>query len=593
GMVAGFALWFYTLLLPAVLSGDAAPAWFVSGPWGWAWLRPQALLGTAAWPALAHGTFFSLAANMFCYVAGSIVRGARLHDRLQLVRFLGDDARPPAAARKAAQVEATVGDLQELLERFLGAERTRDVLSGHALRADARADAALLRQTEHLLAGALGASSARLVLSSMLRGRDMQLEEVIGLLDETSHAIQFNRELLRATLEHLSQGVSVVDAELRLVAWNRRYVELLGYPEALVTVGRPIEELVRYNAQRGLLGSGDTDEQVRRRLEHMRAGHAYTHQRGLPDGSVVEIRGNPMPGGGFVTSYSDVTDYKRSERALQEAKESLETRVDQRTRELAQAKLAAEHADDAKTRFLAAASHDLVQPLNAARLFISSIDRARLDTASAGLVGQVENSLGAAEELLAGLLDISRLDAHAQEVRREHFRLSEVLAPLAAETALLAARHGLKFRYAGCERVVHSDPRLLRRIVQNFLSNAVRYTVSGRILLGCRRAPGGAVRIEVWDTGPGIAPERQREIFEEFRRLEVRDAHGQRGLGLGLAIVERIARLLDHPLGLRSQPGRGSVFSVTVPRGIATARAAPARRSSQPRGRVAGARVLC
>jgi len=261
--------------------------------------------------------------------------------------------------------------------------------------------------------------------------------------------------------------------------------------------------------------------------------------------------------------------------------------------ELSIAKLDAERANQAKTRFLASASHDLVQPLNAARLFVAAVDQRHLDSATARLISQVENSLTAAESLLGALLDITRLDVSAQELKAEHFELSHLLDPLAAEFAALAKARGLGFRVVPSSAVVFTDPRLLRRVLQNFLSNAVRYTQRGRIVMGCRRQP-GALRIEVWDTGPGIPQDKQQEIFEEFRRLDTKDGHSERGLGLGLAIADRLSHLLGHPLGLRSKVGHGSVFSITVPLGqrasITVAPKAVSRRSAD---RVGGSHVLC
>jgi len=277
----------------------------------------------------------------------------------------------------------------------------------------------------------------------------------------------------------------------------------------------------------------------------------------------------------------------------------LESRVADRTRELTslnealvEAKADAERANFSKTRFLASASHDLAQPITAARLFMSSVERAALPTPAGALVEQAESALTTAETLLTGLLDISRLDAGAEEVRTMHFELATLLEPLAAEFQVLARSRGLILRRAPCHHVVYSDLRLLRRVLQNFLSNAVRYTSKGRVLIGARR-DGAALRIEVWDTGPGIAPERHAEIFEEFRRIEVRDAIGERGLGLGLAIADRTARLLHHPLSLRSQPGFGSVFAITVPIGSRAAlSSAPVARAHGP-DRVAGSTVVC
>ncbi|MES2684160.1 MAG: hybrid sensor histidine kinase/response regulator [Pseudomonadota bacterium] len=577
GLASGFAVWGYTLLLPALFgSSEAGRDWLAQGLFGIEALRPYALFGSTGLDPLTHGALWSLATNTLAYGAVSWLAQPRLAERLQAVQFLGLDALPASALPSpAAVMPATAGDLLALLERFLGPARAQvQVRDFNALRGKPaptgheRADRELLRFTEHMLAGALGASSARLLLSSTLRGRDMQPEDVIRLLDETSHAIVFSQERLRATLEHLSQGVSVIDKDLRLVAWNRRYLELFSYPPDLIHIGQPIETLFRFNAQRGLLGAGDVETLVARRMEHVQRGTPHVHERQMPDGSVIEIRGTPTPGGGFVTSYSDVTAYTRAQAALKTANDTLERRVAERTAALDIASRSAERANDAKTRFLAAASHDLVQPLHAARLFLASADPRTVPAETSVLLSRIGDSLAAAEQLLSGLLDISKLDAGALPVHRETFVADTVLLPLAREFEALAASRGLSFRYRPTHALLHSDPALLRRVLQNFLGNAVRYTSSGGVLLGVRRA-GQALRIEVWDTGPGIAREQQRTIFEEFRRLHPHDAAGERGLGLGLAISERIAKLLDHAISLHSVPGRGSVFAVTVPLGAA------------------------
>lgn len=597
GLAVGFAVWFYTLLLPTLLTAVQGSEWLAQGPFGIEWLKPQALFGLSGLDLVTHATLFSLTTNLACYIGGSLLVPAGLRERLQASRFVGEPETAPEQGGDEVRISATVGDLQELMQRFLGKDSAQSALADFCAQKERslpkpndRAEPELVRYTERLLAGALGASSARLLLSNTLRGQDMQLEDVMRLLDDTSHVIQFNRELLRATLEHMSQGVSVVDADLRLVAWNHRYMKFFDYPPELITVGRPIGDLMRYNADRGLLGGGDLEKLIARRMEHMRAGHAYTHERELPDGTVIEIRGNPMPGGGFVTSYSDVTAYKQAQRELENVAATLETRVNQRTRELEGAKRETEKTMEAKTRFLATASHDLVQPLNAARLFISSLDHQTLPGQASGVIAQVENSLTSAESLIAGLLDISRLDANAQEIKAEHFEISRILDPLAAEFSALARRHGLQLSQVPSHQIVHTDPQLLRRVIQNFLSNATRYTPRGRILLGCRRLP-AALRIEVWDTGPGIPQDKQKEIFEEFRRLRVNDAHGERGLGLGLAIADRIARMLDAPITLRSWLGRGSVFAITVPLGN-RASLAPKRLPRRGTDRVEGSVVL-
>lgn len=598
GLLLGFGLWAYTLLLPALLAtGDSAL--LAEGPFGLAWLRPQALFGLSGVDDITHGTLWSLGVNTLAYLLVPLAFKAGLRERLQAGRFLDVPSAVRPVRESPTRIAATVGDLVVLLERFFGADRARSELDLHARRLgrpapkpDDRVSSEQARHVELLLSGALGASSARLVLGSALGGRDMQLEDVIRLLDETAHEIQFNRELLRASLEHLSQGVSVVDKDLCLVGWNRRYLEMLDYPDGLIKVGRPIAEVFRYNAERGLLGPGDIDTQVERRIAHLRAGTPNSHERLMPDGRVIEVRGSPMSGGGYVTSYSDVTAYKQAQQALEVVNEQLEERVGERTAALEEARGAAERANRAKSRFLATVTHDLVQPLNAARLFVTSIDRDAVPADTARVVGQVESALHAAENLISALLDISRLDADAQPVRREHFPVDRVLAPLANECSALARARGLEFRFVPSSAIVETDPALLRRILQNFLSNAVRYTRSGHVLLGCRRR-GDALEIAVIDTGPGIPAERQPEIFEEFRRLEVgRDF--DHGLGLGLSIADRLSRLLQHRLQLRSVPGRGSSFSIRVPVGdralVAPLRPAPVARSTD---RLHGRLVFC
>jgi histidine kinase len=369
-----------------------------------------------------------------------------------------------------------------------------------------------------------------------------------------------------ASLEHLPQGVSVVDKELRLVAWNTRYQEIFKFPPGFLRAGMPIEEVLRYNARLGRLGPGSVEEAIQRRLDHMRSGSAHMFERERPDGSVLEIRGNPLPGGGFVTSFADITAYKTAARDLRNLATTLEQRIEERTRDLEAAKAEAERANRGKTRFVAAAVHDLLQPLNAARMYVGVL-RGRLPGGDdRELANRVESALEAQDELLASLLDMARLEAGALAAKPVDLPLEPLLTGLARQFGILAQSRGLVLHCVPCRAIVRSDPLLLRRVLQNFLSNAIHYTPRGRVLLGCRRE-GGQVRIEVWDTGVGIPETKQQAIFEEFRRLDTGIDRDGRSAGLGLSIVDRIARLLDHRIGLRSWPERGSVFSITVPLG--------------------------
>ncbi|MFV9654617.1 hybrid sensor histidine kinase/response regulator NahK/ErcS' [Pseudomonas sp. NY15366] len=315
---------------------------------------------------------------------------------------------------------------------------------------------------------------------------------------------------------------------------------------------------------------------------------------------------------GIFVLIRDITERRRTAEALHQAYQHLEQRVRERTAELTtvndqlrreidertqmearlrEAKGEAEQANLSKTKFLAAVSHDLLQPLNAARLFTSALLEKKDLSGCAPLVRNVSNSLEDVESLLGTLVDISKLDAGVIKPDIAPFAVSELLENLAAEYHQIARSEGLRLDYLPSSALVRSDVQLLARILRNFLSNAIRYTASGRILLGCRRR-GNSLSIEVWDTGIGIAQDKLGEIFQEFKRGDNVQRKQDRGLGLGLAIVEKIARMLGHRIRVASQQGRGSMFAVEVP---LTRRAPRARRvqdsPDQLLERLSGARV--
>lgn len=606
GLLAGFTVWAYTLLLPSLAVAGWLPlAWVEHGPYAIAWLKPHALFLLSGWEPVTHGAFWSLLANVGCCVFVSLRFRPGVEERLRAAAFLD-----PYATRAVGigewQGRVRVADLAAIAERIVGEKLAARAFaeyaeaSGKPLALEASAERALVQHTERVLAGAIGAASARRMLTSALRGTGLDLSEAATLLDETSQELRFNRELLAVTFDNMLQGISVVDSELRIVAWNRRYLDLFDYPDGFVYVGRPVADLIRHNASRRLLGDGDIEAQIERRLAHLRAGTPHVFVRERPDGRVIETRGEPLPGGGYLTTFSDITSYKHVENALREANETLEQRVALRTGELEHALLAeqravrqAESANQSRTRFLAAASHDLLQPLNAARLFTSALRHQPLDDESGRLAERIDTAFKAAEDLLDALLEASRLEAGKYQVDVSDFALGSLIDSLQQQFGVLAATRGLKLRFVATHAWARSDAQLLRRILQNFLANALRYTKNGGVVCGVRRS-GANLRIEVWDSGPGIAEDQLVHVFDEFRRGTHVSPWGEKGLGLGLAICERMARLLGARIGVRSSQGRGSVFFVDVPRAAEQARAPRERMpADEPTALESGLHALC
>lgn len=266
-------------------------------------------------------------------------------------------------------------------------------------------------------------------------------------------------------------------------------------------------------------------------------------------------------------------DLQRSNRALEEARGR------------------ADAANASKTRFLAAASHDLLQPLNAARLFLTALAETDLPDSAEQLIENVDIAFDSIDRLLTALLDISKLDAGVVRPVVENVALVPLLQRLTTEFAPLAERKGLSLRLVATSAVVRTDPDMLARVLMNLLSNAIRYTSDGGVLIGVRRR-GAEYRVDVVDTGVGIPHEQQGEVFEEFRRLETDARQRERGCGLGLAIVERIARMLGHPIEVWSEPGRGSRFSLRLPAGSPMSTEAPIREKNGSGARSRGALLV-
>jgi Na+/proline symporter/signal transduction histidine kinase/CheY-like chemotaxis protein len=579
GLIVGTAIWLYALFLPSLDIGSATFASFLEhGPLGIAWLKPSALLAITSRP-LVSGVILSLCANIIAFVAFSLTRQASPIERLQAGVFVGAGPAVSAPALRLWRAPTTVGELEATVSLYLGAARARHGLEsfmgerGLKLDRTGQADAPLIRHAEHLLASAIGAASSRLVMSLLFRRRAMSSKDALKLLDDASAAIQSNRDLLQHALDHARQAIAVFDRDLALTCWNRAFRDLFDLPNSMLRPGVGLDEIVRFNADRGVYGPGSTDQFLAGRIESLMNDQAPSRLRLYPQGLVVEVRSARLPDGGVVTTYTDVTENVEAEERLAFANEQLEQRVRERTeqlerlnRELARAKTEAERANLSKTRFLAAASHDILQPLNAARLYATSLTEVAgvaNDADQAHLARNVDSSLEAVEDILGALLDISRLDAGATKPEIVAFPIADSLRQLEIEFAPMAKAKGLKLTFVSSSLIVRSDRRMLRRLLQNLVSNAVKYTPRGRVLVGCRRRAGQCV-IEVWDTGLGVPVAKQKTIFEEFQRLD-QGARVARGLGLGLSIVERLARVLGHNIVLVSTPGHGSVFSVAAP----------------------------
>ncbi|MEE4289995.1 MAG: PAS-domain containing protein, partial [Erythrobacter sp.] len=430
-------------------------------------------------------------------------------------------------------------------------------------RDNAPADAPLVEMAERMIAGTIGTSSARMLVASWTGGEAIPLAGVVAMFDETSRRLNFSGELLQIAIENIDTGVALVDADMALVAWNTRYQEMFALPEALVQPGTPIADLIRYNQRGSGLSAEAVEDYVARRLDHMRAGHHHRHESEQADGRVMRIVGSPTPGGGYVTSYTDITADRRAEQALEE-------QIAARTEELRRANTALAEATRSKTRFLAAASHDLIQPLNAARLFASALgEEVAGRKGLEALVRDLDGSIGSADRLIRALLDISKLDSGGIVPRIEEVALDQVFEEIAREFALQAAAKGIALKRVRTSVWVSTDRTLLTSVLRNLVSNAIRYTQSGGVLLGVRRR-GEQALVCVHDTGRGIAPADIDRIFEEFERGCSTD---REGLGLGLAIVRRASALLDFRVETRSVLGQGSRFALALP---VLRRAAPA-----------------
>jgi len=587
GLIVGFIMWAYTLLLPTVLKSLApefqsfAHDFLNFGPFDLAWLRPEALLGFESLAPLTHGVVWSLGLNIILFIWISHIFRPSVAEQIQAESFFYYETKPLPSQSTNNEVSylhhdvarLKVADLITLAKRITGEEPTIRAFqqfcaqNNVVLNENSNANGMWWRFTEQYLAGTIGAASARTLLTTAMVNNGLALGQVANILDQASQWQRFNQNLIMTMIDHMTQGVSVVDENMCLVAWNNQYLKLFDYPKDIVYVGCPISDLIRYNAERGECGPGSIEEHVRKRIHWMKVGSAHEFERIRKDGRVIQMRGNPIEGGGFVTTFADITAFRENEAVL-------EARVQDRTQQLANAlaeqQLAREQADKAnmsKSRFIAAASHDLLQPMHAARLFSTALEQSIQSDEDRLTLQQLDRALHGAESMLSALLDIARLEGGTIQPKRQSYLLHDLLSDLELQFKSIASQRSIRFSVRDAQFWIDTDPQWIRRIIQNFVSNALRYTAKGRVVVGILRSAErpNHIRIGVWDTGPGIAEEQRIKLFQEFERCGHTSPWGEQGLGLGLAIVHRMTSMLDYPVHVYSEYGKGSCFMIEVP----------------------------
>ena len=589
GLSTGLSLWVILILIPSYTG------WQPPAPDG---VDPFALFSLVS--LIANGLAFIMAVAFF---SGGLL------DQLQADAFTGKGG--PAAPSAPG---ARVADLEAVLTRVLGPGEADAAMAGlseavgRPLKANDAPTPAVIALAEARLGRSVGAASARILMTRVIAGSRVSPGDVVALIDETAEKLRSSEDRLeesersiRFYTDNLPALLSYADRSYRLRFANQGYLDFFGLDET--AIGRPLADFMNpeeYALRRPHMEAALNGERrifdIARKTGARKRSWQVVYQPRLEDGEVV----------GFFGVYQDNTARRQAEEGLKRAYDQMERRVDERTAELraeseARGRLAedleraraeAEAATRSKTRFLAAASHDLLQPLSAARLFAGALEDTLnpSDGEAAETARRIERSIEQADRLLRALLDISRLDAGGVTPAPSVFSLGELIAETAAQFTDKARAKGLKLVAMPTRLAVFSDRGLMTSVLQNLISNAVRYTQSGTVLVGARRR-GKDVVLQVIDTGPGVAKDKRNSIFREFDRGGRTDDR-DRGLGLGLAVTDRICKTLGHRLSLTSTLGRGSRFDVRLPR----ATAQPARRKAAPRvraGALDGLRVLC
>ncbi len=533
-------------------------------------------------------TLVGLLINIIALCFVSLLTRQSIREQMQSKFFYKD--RKKAQWSLPIQPKVDIIELEFLVARFIGQEKASKCFlqfhRSHKSKNNKEFNEAVLFHAENTLARVLGSASAKLVTSFAVSGRGMAFDQVAKLVeDNSSQQLEFSRTVLQSAIENVSEGISVIDSELKLVAWNKQYLDIFSYPEDFIYIGCPISQLIHFNLSQQGYFIQDIDLQVEKRIQFIKNGSRHNSEYKLKNGKSIHIEGNPTPGGGFVMIFSDITKYRQTERVLKEENTDLESRVRFRTAELEQAnkelahanfeleqaQAKAEQAHIKKSQYLKACSHDLLQPLSAARLFSSAVSlSSKVTNEEREQIKQIDNSLEIANSLLLDLNEIARIESGNITPSIAAIEVKQLFSMLTNEFNALTDEYQVEFHCKTSKLYIASDITLLARIIQNFLSNAFRYAHTNeanrqsKVLLGCRRQ-GNELSIQVFDNGPGIPTNKQHQVFEQFTQLKNSNFIGPKGLGLGLNIAQSLASILNHSINLKSQAGLGCLFSVNVP----------------------------
>jgi PAS domain S-box-containing protein len=403
-----------------------------------------------------------------------------------------------------------------------------------------------------------------------------ELEFLSDSFGQIMSSLQEKTHQLEATLESMSEGLTVFDSDLRLVVWNNQFIKLYNYPKDFIQVGKSYTDIIRFNVERGDYGPGNPEQQLKERVQRASGIKPDRFEVLRADGTCLEISRNPMPAGGFVTTYKDITERKQAEQELSQHRDDLEKLVSARTTELLltnqrleEAKLKAESATHVKSRFLATMSHELRKPLNSIIGFTRLVKRKTEDILPRIQHENLQKVLISSNDLLSlidDILDLTRLENFLFPINPTNFPLEPLIDECLQTFEPMAKGKKLQLVkvFETDQSVLYTDNTRVKQIFVNLLDNAIKFTEKGKITV-IVRGSGEEMTISVVDTGIGIPDEKQDLLFQDFQQLDDSSTRQHGGTGLGLSISRRLARLMGGDITVESRQGVGSTFIVTIP----------------------------